>query len=385
MKRRAFLRNGLLALGAPAVLPFDARAALPLNARADAFLTPRQRRQSGDPIRLSSNETSLGIPPASRDAIVGGMDEANRYPGASRRALMDAVAERHGIPTDGIVLGNGSTEVLQMAVQARLDPELKLVAPAPTFEDVFEYSEPHPWIDLRPSPLLSDYAHDLTAMEEASRGAPGPVLVYVCNPNNPTGSLTSVDDIEAWIRRAPENLHFLVDEAYFEFVDSNAYRSLDQLAWENPNVVVARTFSKVYGMAGLRLGYGIAHPETARALQAFAAGPNCNHLALVAGLAALRDGEWVEKSISANLESRQIAYRVLDELGLEYLPSHTNFVMHRISGDLRQYINRMREAGIRVGRPFPPMLDFNRCSFGLSEEMERFADTLRDFRRKGWI
>jgi histidinol-phosphate aminotransferase len=160
---------------------------------------------------------------------------------------------------------------------------------------------------------------------------------------------------------------------------------LDQLAWENPNVVVARTFSKVYGMAGLRLGYGIAHPETARALQAFAAGTNCNHLALVAGLAALRDGDWVEKSILANLESRQIAYRVLDELGLEYLPSHTNFVMHRISGDLRQYINRMREEGIRVGRPFPPMLDFNRCSFGLSEEMERFAETLRGFRRKGWI
>jgi histidinol-phosphate aminotransferase len=377
MKRRAFLRNGLLAFGAPAVLPF--------HARADAFLTPRQRRQEGDPIRLSSNENPLGIPQASRDAILGGIDEANRYPGASRRALTEAVAERHGIPTNGLVLGNGSTEVLQMWVQARLDPQLRLVAPAPTFEDVFEYSEPHPWIDLRPVPLLPDYAHDLTAMEEASQGAPGPVLVYVCNPNNPTGSLTSVDDIEAWIRRAPENLHFLVDEAYFEFVDSRSYRSLDRLAWENPNVVVARTFSKVYGMAGLRLGYGIAHPETARTLQAYAAGPNCNHLALVAGLAALGDEEWVEKSVSANLQSRQIAYKVLDELGLEYLPSHTNFVMHRISGDLRQYINRMAEAGLRVGRPFPPMLDFNRCSFGLPGEMERHAEALRDFRRKGWI
>ncbi len=377
MKRRSFLRNGLLAFGAPAILPFDSRM--------DLFLTPRQRGQEGDPIRLSSNENPLGIPQASRDAILGGLDEANRYPGASRRALTKAVAERHGIQTEGIVLGNGSTEILQMWVQARLDPQLRLVAPAPTFEDVFEYSEPHPWIDLRPVPLLPDYAHDLTAMEEESRGAPGPVLVYVCNPNNPTGSLTSVDDIEAWIRRAPENLHFLVDEAYFEFVDSRAYRSLDQLAWENPNVVVARTFSKVYGMAGLRLGYGIAHPETARTLQAYAAGPNCNHLALVAGLAALGDEGWVEKSVSANLQSRQIAYKVLDELGLEYLPSHTNFVMHRISGDLRQYINRMAEAGLRVGRPFPPMLDFNRCSFGLPEEMERHAETLKDFRRKGWI
>jgi histidinol-phosphate aminotransferase len=272
-----------------------------------------------------------------------------------------------------------------MGVQAHLDPNLRLVAPSPTFEDVFEYSEPHPWIDLKPVPLLPDHSHDLTAMEEAASGAQGPVLVYVCNPNNPTGTLTPVDEVEGWIRRAPQNVHFLVDEAYFEFVDSGQYRSFDQLALENPNVVVARTFSKVYGMAGIRLGYGIAHPETARTLQAFAAGTNCNHLVLVAGAAALADPDWIGKSVAANSESRKVLYSVLDELGLEYLPSHTNFVMHQISGDLRQYINRMREAGIRVGRPFPPMLSFNRCSLGLPEEMAKHAETLREFRRKGWI
>ncbi len=377
MKRRAFLRSGALALSAPAMFP--------AAARAQVFLTPRQRRQTGDPIRLSSNENPMGIPPASREAIFGGLEEANRYPGTSRRALAEAVARRHGVPEEGIVLGNGSTEILQMGVQAMLDPQLRLVAPTPTFEDVFEYSQPHPWIDLHPVPLLPDYAHDLTRMEEAANGAPGPVLVYVCNPNNPTGSLTSVDDVEAWIGRAPENVNFLVDEAYFEFVDSGNYRSLDKLALENPNVVVARTFSKVYGMAGLRLGYAIAHPDTARSLQAFAAGTNCNHLVLVAGLAALGADGWVEKSVASNAKSRQTAYAVLEELGLDYLPSHTNFVMHRISGDLRQYISRMADAGIRVGRPFPPMTEYNRCSFGLPGEMQQWADTLRDFRRKGWV
>lgn len=377
MQRRAFLKSGVLALGAPAVLPGASGA--------EILLSPRQRRQADDPIRLSSNENPLGIPPASKDAILEGLGGANRYPGASRRAMTAALAEKHGVPTRALVLGNGSTEILQMGVQAHLDPALRLVAPAPTFEDVFEYSEPHPWIDLKPIPLLPDYSHDLTAMEEATKGAPGPVLVYVCNPNNPTGSLTSVDDVEAWIRRAPENVHFLVDEAYFEFVDSADYRSLDEVALELPNVVVARTFSKVYGMAGLRLGYAIAHPDNAQSIRAFAAGTNCNHLVLVAGLAALADPDWVGKSVAANMESRQVAYQVLDELGLEYLPSHTNFVMHRISGDLTQYIRRMGEAGIRVGRPFPPMLDFNRCSFGLREEMEFHAETLREFRRKGWI
>jgi len=376
MRRRSFLRSGFLALGAPAIIPTRTPA---------GFFLPTGKTQADGTIRLSSNENALGMPPVSREAIIQGIGEANRYPGASRRTLTEAVAEKHGVPTEGIVLGNGSTEILQMGVQAFMNPQLRLVSPTPTFEDVFEYTNPHPWVDVRAVPLLRDYSHDLTRMEEEAQGARDPVLAYICNPNNPTGSLTPVADVEAWIRRAGENVYFLVDEAYFEFVDSDDYYSLDRVAWENPNVVVARTFSKVYGMAGMRLGYAVVHPETARRLRAFAAGPNTNHLALVAGFAALKDPTWVGKSVGSNLESRQMAYAVLDELGLEYLPSHTNFVMHRISGDLRQYIDRMADAGIRVGRPFPPMLEYNRCSFGLPSEMERFAETLRDFRRKGWV
>lgn len=377
MKRRAFLRSSALALGVPAFLPGEGWG------RNRVYRGSGQ--EAGDSIRLSSNENALGIPPVSREAIVQGIVDANRYPGSSRRALTSALAEKHGVSEACIVLGNGSTEIIQMGVQACMDPHLRLVSPAPTYEDVFEYTEPHPWVDVRAIPLLSDYSHDLTAMEEAARGSPDPVLAYICNPNNPTGSLTPVDDVVAWIGRAGENVHFLVDEAYFEFVDDPGYRSLDMLAVDNPNVVVARTFSKVYGMAGMRLGYAVTHPDTARRLRGFACGPNANHLALVAGLAALQDPQWVDFSVGKNLESRRMAYGVLDDLGLEYIPSHTNFVMHRISGDLRTYIDRMAEAGIRVGRPFPPMLEYNRLSFGLAEEMERFANTLRDFRRNGWV
>jgi histidinol-phosphate aminotransferase len=376
MKRRSFLKSGALALGAPALVGFD--SALGLE-------RPGGRQEGGGSIRLSSNENALGLPPASREAIIQGLGGANRYPGASRRGVTNALAQKHGVPSQAIVLGNGSTEILQMGVQASMDPQLRLVTPTPTYEDVFEYTEPHPWIDVRAVPLLPDQSHDLTAMEEASRGSQNPVLIYVCNPNNPTGSPTSVTDVVAWIERAPDHVHFLVDEAYFEYVDGPDYFSLDKLALENPRVVVARTFSKVFGMAGMRLGYAVAHPETAAWLKTFAPGPNTNHLALVAGLAALEDPNWVEYSIAENLKSRMVTYRVLDELGLEYIPSSTNFVMHRINGDLREYITRMAEAGIRVGRPFPPMLDYNRLSFGLESEMERFAETLRDFRRKGWV
>jgi histidinol-phosphate aminotransferase len=377
MRRRQFLRSGVLALGAPAVISTRTLDEIPW--------VPAGKTQADGSIRLSSNENALGMAPASREAIIQGIAEANRYPGVSRRELTEALASKHGVSADAIVLGNGSTEILQMGVQAFMDPELRLVSPVPTFEDVFEYSDPHPWVDVRAVPLLPDFSHDLTRMAEEASGAPGRVLVYVCNPNNPTGSLTPVKAVESWIDAAGENVFFLVDEAYFEFVDSGEYYSLDGIARDNPNVVVARTFSKVYGMAGMRLGYAVTHPETARRLRAFAAGPNTNHLALVAGLAALRDPDWVGKSVGANLESRRMAYQVLDELGLEYIPSHTNFVMHRISGDLREYIGRMADAGIRVGRPFPPMLEYNRCSFGLPSEMERFAETLRDFRRRGWV
>ncbi len=377
MKRREFLRSGALAAGAPAVLP--------LAGHGHFFSTPRQRRQEGAPIRLSSNENPLGIPAASEEAMVAGMGMANRYPGPARRALGEAVAAKHGVPREAITLGNGSAEILQMAVQAHVHPRMRLVAASPTYEDVFEYCEPHSWIDIRAIPLLPDMSHDLTAMEEATEEVDSPVLAYVCNPNNPTGSLTPVDDVEAWIRRAPDNVHFLVDEAYVEFAHDPAYRSLDRLALEHPRVVVARTFSKIYGMAGLRLGYAVSHPETARILRSFASGTNTNQMALRAGLAALGDESWVERSLEVNRRGREIVYGVLDELSLEYIPSHTNFVMHRIRGELRAYIRRMADAGFRVGRPFPPMLEFNRLSMGLTEDMGAFAETLRDFHRRGWV
>jgi histidinol-phosphate aminotransferase len=150
-------------------------------------------------------------------------------------------------------------------------------------------------------------------------------------------------------------------------------------------VVVVRTFSKIYGMAGMRLGYGVAHPDTVRHLEQFAADTNTNELALRAGLASLHDSGLVTRGVQSNARAAAILGECLDELGLEALPSHTNFVMHRINGDLRAYINRMAEHNIQVGRPFPPMLSYNRVSLGLPEEMERFAETLREFRSNGWV
>lgn len=374
MKRRSFLRTG-------AVLGVGSVGALPGLAAA----VRTERKRQSEVLRLSSNENPLGLAPSAREAVIEGIEAANRYPGEARRRMVEALARRHDVPEECVVLGNGSTEVLQMSVQALGEAGGRLILAEPTYEDVPWYARPIDYHLVR-VPLRADASHDLARMREAADDAAARVLVYVCNPNNPTGTLTSSAALDRWIEAAPpERVCFLVDEAYFDYVREASYWSCVPWVVRRPNVIVVRTFSKIFGMAGLRLGYGIAHPETAELLKRYIGRNNANQLALVAGLASLRDEGMVERSLSANQRAREILVACLDELGLEHLPSHTNFVMHRIAGDLDTYRRRMRERGVWVGRPFPPMLSHNRLSLGTPEEMERFADTLREFRSRGWV
>jgi histidinol-phosphate aminotransferase len=402
MKRRQFLRTSLAAgTAAAATLKMGRAAAMPPFRAPTAGERPWGRAAEG-PLRLASNENALGPSEAARQAILDGMGVANRYTHTLAAELRTRVAAHHGVEEASVVLGNGSTEVLRMAVQAMAGPggwgpsPARLVVPDPTFEHVEQYGSP--WgLELIKVPLGPDFGHDIGRMREAARaagrsggGGAGeragglPVLAYICNPNNPTGTLTSCDEVEAWIREA-DDVVFLVDEAYFEYVDRPSYRTLLPLALEQPNVVVARTFSKVHGLAGLRIGYGLAHPDAARRIRAFSGMSNLNALGLLAATASLGDEVHVARSVRTNEEARRVTYEVLDDLGLARLPSYTNFVLHGIPGDQNDYIRRMREAGVWVGRPFPPFLDHNRLSFGTPEEMGRFAEVLREFRRQGWV
>lgn len=376
MERRAFLRTGL-ALGVAGAGGASGVAMLPELARA--FST-----KTGGRLRLDSNENALGIAPAARRAIIDGLDEANRYPGELREKLVEVLAARHGVRTENIVLGNGSTEVLQMTVQAVAAPNAQLVLADPTFEDVPDYAAPFDY-RLEKVPLDARFAHDIDRMRQRAQASSEPVLVYICNPNNPTGTVTPCTDVDAWIESAADNVHFIIDEAYYEYVDDPSYWSSIGRFTNRPNVVVVRSFSKIYGMAGMRLGYGVAHRETAERLRTFIGKNNANHLALVAALASLNDGELIGRSLESNNRARQILHDCLQDLDLDYLSSHTSFLMHRINGDLDSYIERMKEHGVLVGRPFPPMLSYNRLSLGLPEEMERFAEILRTFRRRGWV
>jgi len=332
-------------------------------------------------VRLSSNENPLGVSPAAREAIIEAIVDSNRY-GGKRREVMEELARYLGVQPDNITLGFGSTEILQVCTQTFQGPNTPLIAAEPTFEDVMDYQDTMPF-EVKLIPLTADLQHDVGRMrEEASRR---PSLVYFCNPNNPTGTITSSADIDAWIAEAPETTTFLMDEAYLEYVTDDRY--WDTLKWieSKPNVIVIRTFSKIFAMAGLRLGFAVTHPTTAARLAEHTVQNSPNVLAGAAALASLKDEGLVERSITVNAEAKEIVHTTLDELGLEYMPTNANFIMHRINGDLATYRDRMADSGLLVGRDFPPMLDHNRLSFGLPNEMDRWASTIKDFRSKGWV
>ncbi len=380
MDRRGFLRTGTLASVAAAA---GAPAAAQTN-RIAAALSSRPHLAPDGTLRLSSNENALGLCEGAREAVLDALALANRYPSNWEVDLAPAIAAKMGVQTENVFTGSGSSEVIQSAIQALASPNMPLILATPTWEDPVDYAQNHPYRIMQ-LPLGSDYAHDLERMREETLRARRPSVVYICNPNNPTATVTPSAEVDRWIEEAPESVFFIIDEAYYEFVADPRYWSAVKWIDERPNVLVSRTFSKIYGMAGLRLGYGLAHPETVKRIGAFVAQNSRNLMGIQAGLASLDDDEHFERTLAENTRAREIAEQTLDELGLDYLPSQANFLMHRISGDLGTYIERFRMEGITVGRPFPPMLDYNRVSFGLAEDMERWAETLRAFRSRGWV
>ncbi len=345
------------------------------------FPYPEETSRPLADLRLNANENALGLPDSARRAIVEGLGEANRYPSSFEADLIEKLAQAHQVAPRNLVLGNGSSEVIQMVVQSLAGSGARLVVADPTFEIVAQYARVQS-VEVKKVALRSDFSHDLEEMKKASGASTGATLIYLCNPNNPTASLTPCDQIEEWIRTSPDHIHFLIDEAYYHYVEDDSYRSAIPLALTHPRVVVTRTFSKIYALAGMRLGYALAHPDTAKQLELFASASNINHLALKA---ALQDKTFVKKSLNSNQQARKVLYHGFEELGIDHIPSHTNFVMYRVRNDLGQLITRMRENGVRVGRPFPPLLSYNRISLGLPEEMELFVEKLRLFRSRGWI
>lgn len=256
-------------------------------------------------VRLSSNEYPYGPPPAAFDALRGAFDWVWRYPDEAAFELAEAVARLHGVSGEHVLLGNGSGEVLKLCAAAFTGPGRPVVMADPTFEAVGRYARAA-GAEAVKVPLTAEHRHDLDKMLAAARLGG---LVYVCNPNNPTGTVTP--GLRGFLERVGPGTKVLVDEAYHHYAEGDGYESVAALAAERPNLVVARTFSKIYGMAGLRCGYAISRPETLERLYFHQAWDTLNIGAAVAAKAALGDAAHLEPSRRLNREAREWTTREL--------------------------------------------------------------------------
>jgi histidinol-phosphate aminotransferase len=327
-------------------------------------------------IRLDSNENPNGPSAAALDAIHGAFGEANRYPGAPTATLTSTVARARGVAAANVMLGCGSSEVLHMATRAFTSPTRPVVVASPTFEEPGRVAKTT-GAAVRAVPVTGALKLDLAAMEVAARGAG---LVYLCNPNNPTATVhgaAAVNDFVRAVNRASPETVVLVDEAYHEFVEDPSYATAIPLAMENSRVLVARTFSKIYGMAGLRAGYAIARAETIDALAPYRLPSSVNQLAIAGALASIGDAAHVAREQQRNHDAKVFTHRFFETAGYRVIPSDANFLMVDIRRDSKQFQSACAKRGVLIGRPFPPLTSYARISIGTGDEMRRAAEIFK--------
>jgi len=328
-----------------------------------------------DAIQLNSNENPLGPSTRALAAAREAQDAFSRYPDATERRLVDALAALHRVAPGQILLGCGSGEVLRVAANAFLEPGRRLIACEPTYEAVLNYARVTQAEAVR-VPQTADFRHDLPPMLKACDATTG--LVYVCNPNNPTGTLLRGDELAAFLERVPKTARVLVDEAYHHFVVDPGHVSASEWLARFPNLVVSRTFSKIYGMAGLRLGYAVGSEENVASMRGRATRFNANAAALAAAAASLEDADHVARHSMLNRDTREWVRLELEEHGRRVTSSHANFFMVEIGADVQPVIDAFRKRNILVGRRFAAMPDWLRVSVGTRKEMEAFLSAFRE-------
>jgi histidinol-phosphate aminotransferase len=298
---------------------------------------------------------------------------ACRYPDEHADKLVDAVARLHSVPAEQILLGDGSGEILKLCAAACTGPALgKLVAADPTFEAVLVHAAVS-GAEVEKIPLTSTFAHDLGKMGAAAKGG----LVYICNPNNPTASITPGNDLKNFIAATSPEVTILVDEAYFHFADSPAYESVIPLVKDHPNLIVARTFSKIYGMAGLRCGYCVAQKATIDELRRHQPWDSVNCMALAAAVASLEDASQVSNGQRLNGEAKNFVTAELEKLGYSSIPSQANFIMFDCKRPVTPLIQAMKQKNVEVGRLFPALPNHMRLTIGKKSEMESFLTAFK--------
>lgn len=330
------------------------------------------------PIVLCWNENPYGPSPAARAVLTGTVPVSCRYPDEEIKTLTEALAKKEGLPEDHIVLGTGSGELLCALGFLHGKDGGEIIAAEPTYAELTNYAQ-HAGAHLKFVPVDKQLNHDLAAMHAAVSARTR--AVYICNPNNPTGTAISAEAIRAFVGSLPESVTTIVDEAYLDFADARGVATVTDLVRAGKRVVVLRTFSKIHGMAGVRCGYGIASPEVA-ALMATVRMSSANIFAIRAARASLGDTAFLADTRRRIIASRQRITTELQRAGRAYAEPQTNFVFFDTGAPLAQFDQFMKTRNILVGRLFPPYNNWCRITIGTEPETDAFLRALQSYTGK---
>ena len=349
-------------------------------------------------VRLSANENPYGPSPIALKAMTDAFSISCRYPDEHADVLIEALARLNDVNRNQILLGNGSGEILKLCAAAftgSLEPgsnrpvELlprsrggalpsfipgrgKMIVADPTFEAILNHARVNQ-AEVLKVPLTSSFSHDLQKMLAAANQG----LIYICNPNNPTASITPQKEMREFLDKVPRDTMVLVDEAYHHYADSPEYESVIPLVKNHSNLIVARTFSKIYGMAGLRCGYCVAQPEAMQRLRPHQTWDSVNIMAITAAIASLEDADQVTNGQRLNRETKKFVTEELNALGYASIPSQANFIMVNVKREARPIIAALALRGVQIGRPFPALPNHLRVTIGKRPEMETFLSAFR--------
>ncbi|MDP4145103.1 MAG: histidinol-phosphate transaminase [Bacillota bacterium] len=326
-------------------------------------------------IRLAANENTNGCSPKVKEAIAENYNKIFLYPDGFCTELRSELSKLYNIEENKLIFGNGSFELLSLVAQAFINPGEESIIPEPSFGwyKVVTLAMNGSIVSL---PLKS---HSIDLDEVKDSITDRTKIIWLCNPNNPTGTFFNSEDLERFLREIPSRIVVVLDEAYYEFVTNDEYPNSINFVEKYPNIIILRTFSKVYGLASLRVGYGIAHPELIDLLNKIRLPINVNATAQVAALASLKDIDFKNACIKNNILGKEYYYKAFEELNLEYIPTETNFIMVNVERDSIEVVNDVLKRGIslRAGAEFG-MPTWLRITIGRPDENQLVIEKLKE-------
>ena len=380
--RRNFMGKLAVVLGYAGLAPLGASAQGRAQGRtqqgAEAAKSAVDKKADYDKLtKLANNENPYGPPESVMKAMNDAWKYANRY-GYPDGGIVDAIAELHHVKPENVLIGCGSSEILKIVDDAFLPDHKLVVGVDPTYETVYRYAT-NSKAKAIALPLTKTYDADMKAIIHATKlNARDVGVVYICNPNNPTGRIVPKDEIKLLLDSVPGDIPVFVDEAYHHFVDDPNYESSIKYVVEGRKVIVARTFSKIAGLAGMRLGYAVAPAEIINLLKPLVVSYNTNAIVKYGGVASLKDTANEARIKQVNRQVRDKTTNELKAMGYEVIPSQTNFFMVNMKKDVTAVGEDFLKKGFVVGRKFPPMNDWLRVSVGTEDEMSRFMKAFKE-------